>query len=337
MLKPGLTLGGPGTGAYAAAGLTGGPGYGRQMSGRQVDVLVIGAGVSGLTTAVCLAEAGLTVDVAAARPPRRTTSAAAGAIWGPHLVGLDERVARWGQVTLTRLRHLAGDPATGVRAVSGVTCFRTVQPPEPPAWTDGVGERARCEDAELPAGFTCGWRFTAPVICMPVYLDYLLARFLSTGGQVQDDRVFASLAAAAGQASAAVIVNCCGIGAHDLVPDPAVLPVRGQVVVTANPGISEFFIGPARHPVTSPTCSRTGTRSSWAGRSSRVTGISSLIRPRPSASCGSARRSIPGCGTRPCWPTGWDCARPGPRCGWKPRRPVMAGCCCTTTGTAARA
>jgi D-amino-acid oxidase len=248
LLKPCLALGGPGIGAYAAAGPKAGPGYGRQMGGREVDVLVIGAGVSGLTTAVCLAEAGLAVDVAATRPPRRTTSAAAGAIWGPHLVGMDERVARWGQVTLARLRHLADDPATGVRAVSGITCFRAARPPEPPAWTDGVGERARCEDAELPAGFTCGWRFTAPVISMPVYLGYLLARFLSAGGQVQDDCAFASLAAAAGQASADVIVNCSGIGAHDLVPDPAVLPVRGQVVVTANPGISEFFIGVGEAP-----------------------------------------------------------------------------------------
>jgi len=29
------------------------------------------------------------------------------------------------------------------------------------------------------------------------------------------------------------------------VPDRSVTPFRGQVVVTANPGISEFFIGPA--------------------------------------------------------------------------------------------
>jgi D-amino-acid oxidase len=38
-------------------------------------------------------------------------------------------------------------------------------------------------------------------------------------------------------------VNCTGAGARDLVSDPAVTPFRGQVVVAANPGISEFFIG----------------------------------------------------------------------------------------------
>ena len=39
------------------------------MTSTEPDVLVIGAGVSGLTTAVCLAEAGATVQLAAAAPP----------------------------------------------------------------------------------------------------------------------------------------------------------------------------------------------------------------------------------------------------------------------------
>ena len=44
-----------------------------------MDVLVIGAGVSGLTTGISLAEAGLGVTIRTAAPPERTTSAAAGA------------------------------------------------------------------------------------------------------------------------------------------------------------------------------------------------------------------------------------------------------------------
>ena len=52
------------------------------MTSSEPDVLVIGAGVSGLTTAVCLAEAGAAVKISAALPPDRTTSAVAGAIGG---------------------------------------------------------------------------------------------------------------------------------------------------------------------------------------------------------------------------------------------------------------
>jgi D-amino-acid oxidase len=209
------------------------------VTGGEPDVLVVGAGVSGLTTAICLAEAGLTVTIRAARLPLETTSAAAGAIWGPHLVGDGEPVARWSSETLVTLRDLAGQPGTGVRIGSGVEAWR--HPDEPPRWADLLPGYRRCEAAELPGGFVGGWRYSAPLVAMPVYLAYLLDRFTRDGGVVQVATV-SSLAQAA--ASAPVVVNCTGIGAHDLVPDAALEPVRGQAVIVVNPGISEFFIGP---------------------------------------------------------------------------------------------
>ncbi len=111
-----------------------------------------------------------------------------------------------------------------------------------PHWEDLVGAFSPADPAGLPTGFVAGWRYTAPAAFMPVYLEYLLTRFQRAGGQVHTAAV-GSLAEAARGTSAPVIVNCSGIGAHGLVPDPAVTPVRGQVVVAANPGITEFFIG----------------------------------------------------------------------------------------------
>jgi D-amino-acid oxidase len=37
------------------------------------------------------------------------------------------------------------------------------------------------------------------------------------------------------------VVNCTGIGARELVPDPEVEPIRGQLVAVRNPGVTEFF------------------------------------------------------------------------------------------------
>ncbi len=74
---------------------------------------------------------------------------------------------------------------------------------------------------------------------MPVYLDYLRGRFERAGG-AREGAVVGSLRELAGAAPG--IVNCSGAAAHDLVPDPAVVPVRGQVVIAANPGIEEFLI-----------------------------------------------------------------------------------------------
>jgi D-amino-acid oxidase len=208
------------------------------VSGSESDVLVVGAGVCGLTTAICLAEAGLKVAIRTDRLPLQTTSAAAGAVWGPHLVEDSERVARWSRATLATLLDLATRPGTGVQMVSGTEAWR--EPGEPPAWSGMLPETRLCGAGELPDGFAGGWRCTAPVLTMPVYLGYLLDRFTGSGGQLSIAPV-SSLADLAD--SAPTVINCTGVGARHLVPDPEVVPVRGQAVIVTNPGVTEFFVG----------------------------------------------------------------------------------------------
>jgi D-amino-acid oxidase len=207
------------------------------------DVLVIGAGVIGLSTAICLAEAGASVAVAAAEFPAQTTSIAAGAVWGPHLVGLDDRIARWADVTRDRLTKLSANGLGHiVRTISGIAADRAeaLAPPELAA----NGDATRCGPAEIPPGYRSAWRLAAPVVSMPDYLDYLQARLHRAGSGTPFPHMFTSLADASRQYPAArVIVNCAGCGARDLVPDPDVTPVRGQVVVASNPGLTEFFVG----------------------------------------------------------------------------------------------
>jgi D-amino-acid oxidase len=208
------------------------------------DVLVVGAGVSGLTTAICLAETGRNVEIRADRPPQDTTSAVAGAIWGPHLVETGERAARWRRATLAVLRELAAGAAgreAGVRIVSGSQVFRGS--PAPPDWLAELGGYRPCGPAELPPGFRSGWRYAAPVAHMPTYLGYLQGRFERAGGRLGVGTVV-SLADAAREAGARVVVNCSGAHARQLAGDQALTPVRGQAVVAANPGLTEFLIAP---------------------------------------------------------------------------------------------
>ena len=202
-----------------------------------MDVLVIGAGAVGLSTAIGLAEAGLSVTIRTAALPAQTTLVAAGAVWGAVKVGPPDRVLEWGRVGLEVLSKLAAEPGTGVRLAAGREVSRA--PLEPYYWTRLLTDLRDCEESELPDGFTSGWHYTAPLASMPVYLDYLYARFERAGGTLEVSPV-PSLAGLAG--AAPVIVNCSGAAAHDLVPDPAVVPVRGQVVIAANPGIEDFLI-----------------------------------------------------------------------------------------------
>jgi D-amino-acid oxidase len=210
------------------------------VTDRADEVLVIGAGVAGLTTAVCLAESGLGVTVQARQLPQQTTSAVAGAIWGRHLVEDTDRVTRWCAETLEVLTMLAADPGAGVRLITGIDVARGGY--SRPDWAAPLSDLAPCDPAALPAGFTAGWRYTAPVVSMPVYLDYLASRLRLAGGQLTVAPL-ASLGQAVEQSTAPVIVNCTGAEARDFVPDPSVTAARGQIVVAENPGLTEFFIG----------------------------------------------------------------------------------------------
>lgn len=197
-------------------------------------VVVVGAGVAGLTTAVVLAEAGALVRVIAEQVPG-ATSLAAGAMWGPYLVEPKDKVDRWGQRSLEVFRELAEDQATGVRLTSGIEASRTTE--SPPDWATTLPGFRPCEPTELPTGFTAGYRFTVPLIDMPVYLDYLLRRLHVAGATVEQRR----LTSLADVGVVPVIVNCSGLGARHLVLDPELRPIRGQHVVVTNPGLTEFF------------------------------------------------------------------------------------------------
>jgi D-amino-acid oxidase len=206
-------------------------------------IQVIGAGVSGLTSGICLAEAGHAVTIRTAAPPEQTTSVAAGALWGPVMTGPPDRALGWAKTSLEILSELAGQAGTGVRMVSG----KEITPAEPvlPFWAGLLPDLRLCDPAELPPGFAGGWYYTSPLASMPVYLGYLRTRFERAGGVIESGEVtgFAGT-------GAAVVVNCTGAAARDIVPDPCVRPVRGQVVIAENPGVKEFLIARGEPPVT---------------------------------------------------------------------------------------
>lgn len=198
------------------------------------SIVIIGAGVSGLTTGVALLEAGLPVRLMAEEVPG-VTSLAAGAMWGPYLVEPWGRVREWSLASLRVFEALTEDPSTGVRMVSGIEAARSQV--SAPDWSDLLPDFRTCTPEELPAGFASGYRFTVPLIDMPVYLQYLLDRFQQAGGVVQHG-IIRLLDEVEG---ASVIVNCAGLGGGELAGDPGVRPIRGQHVVVENPGVTEFF------------------------------------------------------------------------------------------------
>ena len=206
------------------------------------DAVIVGAGVSGLTTAVRLAEAGLRVTVVAAGTDDATTSYAAGATWNPYLVEWTDRVRAWSYATLTMLRELAARDGTGIVLRAGTEA--SPLPVGPPEWHDRLDGFRMLGADELPDGLAAGWRYVAPVADMPAYLRYLRRRAETAGATVEIRRL-RSLS----EVSAPVVVNCAGIGARDLTGDAELRPVRGLIVVAENPGLTEFFVAETDPPV----------------------------------------------------------------------------------------
>jgi D-amino-acid oxidase len=188
-----------------------------------------------LTTSVRLAERGVRVLVRTERAPDESSSAAAGAIWDP-IYASHPSVPRWAAHTYDVFVAMVSEGRPGVRLVDGVEASRAGVPT--PGWALELPGYRDCTPDELPPGFLSGWRYTAPIIDMPPYLAWLQWRLLEAGGTIVQGRL---QSLAEGFDDAPILVNCSGAGARELVPDPEVQPIRGQLVAVRNPGVTEFF------------------------------------------------------------------------------------------------
>jgi D-amino-acid oxidase len=201
-------------------------------------VIVVGAGVSGLTAGICLAEAGRPVRVWTAEPPQQSTSVVAGALWGPSFQEPMTKTMAWTEVSLREFTALAADSDTGVRLAPAVVVGGPAGGEVPPQ-ARIIPELRPCTEDELPPGFDHGSHSRMPLMDMPRYLDYLERRLVAAGGVIELRRV-RTLAEAA--EAAPVVVNCSGLGARQLAGDPSVRPVFGQHVMMTNPGLDELLM-----------------------------------------------------------------------------------------------
>jgi D-amino-acid oxidase len=210
------------------------------VAGDPRQIVVIGAGVSGLTSGVLLAEAGWPVRVWAAAMPQQTTSAVAGAVWAPPRPA--ERAAMtlgWTEHSLRVFRELAEDPATGVRLAPALTVGELAGNAATSSAAELIPDLRPADPADVPEGFGVGFRATVPMIDMPQYLGYLTRRLAAAGCQIEAREV-RSLADAAD--AAPIVVNCAGLGAGALTGDDTVRPLFGQHVVLTNPGLRQVFL-----------------------------------------------------------------------------------------------
>lgn len=216
------------------------------------EVTVVGAGVSGLTCAVRLLEAGYGVRVVAAElaadaraeHPRGDgipgiCSPWAAAVWYPYAIQPREKVAQWGLESLRAYQALQDMAGSGVSLVTVTLLYGA--DPGPAEWSLLEGcDHERIPRGELRPGYEAGVRMRVPFIDTSVFLPFLEDRIRALGGTVQ--RCVPLLSMEEMRALGPVVVNCTGLGARDLCGDTNLRPGRGQVLRVRAPGVERYTI-----------------------------------------------------------------------------------------------
>jgi D-amino-acid oxidase len=193
------------------------------------NVAIIGAGVSGLTCGVVLAEHGYRTAIFAKDIGQQTTSSAAAAVWFPYHVEPAERVIPLALETYQVLFELARFPESGVSIIETRQFSRTGEI-EIPKWASPLGASIIPSEGEKSLeSFNSGLAMRVPLTDTTIYLDYLTARFHKAGGEIHANVRFENLEDVDKRID--LVINCAGIGARELVQDTDLEPHRGQVVI----------------------------------------------------------------------------------------------------------
>lgn len=222
-------------------------------------MLVIGAGVSGLTSALCLRRKGFEVTVVADQFAPRVTSVVAGALWewppavcGHHhdQVSLN-RSKTWCHQSYEIFADLARDPVTGVflRPVNFYVQHPISADERHQKKVDELRDKVRefKHDSSLirenginpRLGFQDAYSYLAPMIDTDAYMHWLLGEVRKAGCQIIESQVTGSLreqeSLLTRRYGVDAIVNCAGLGASELTGD-LVSPLRGALIRLRNDG-----------------------------------------------------------------------------------------------------
>src|SRR6266536_6471111 len=203
------------------------------------NVAIIGAGVSGLTCGVVLAEHGYRTAIFAKDIGQQPTSSVAAAVCCPYHGDPAERVIPLALETYQVLLDLARFPESGVSIIKSRQFLRTGEI-EIPDWAIPLGAQRLssvatglwpAQDRAQRGGYSLksGFSLRVPLMDTTVYLDYLAARFRKAGGEINGNVRFEKLEEV--DTKFDLVINCAGIGARELVHDADLEPHRGKVAI----------------------------------------------------------------------------------------------------------
>ncbi|MBH02647.1 MAG: amino acid oxidase [Xanthomonadales bacterium] len=231
--------------------------FSKRANGR---VLVIGAGVVGLTTALCLRRRGFQPIVVAEKFAPETTSNVAGALWEwpPSVCGRhhDERLLdhakTWSMESYREFERLATQPGSGVTLRTAVFYFKQPVADNALEWAkmNELKHRVRAfrHSPELiteygispKSGVVDAYEMRAPTIDTDRYMAWLKQEATTAGCAFVQKRIPSPLRehedTLRRQFGVDAIVNCSGLGSVALAADDSLSPHRGALIRVRNDG-----------------------------------------------------------------------------------------------------
>ncbi len=221
-------------------------------------ILIIGAGISGLTTAVCLKEKGFQVVIVAEKFSPNLVSNVAGALWewppaacGKHGTPRSlERSKVWCMVSYQRFKALQseyGGESTGVYLRNATFYFHDVLDDLPEDlnkmhelagrvdnFKRGLDIISDTINLDSRQNIKDAYRHMAPMVDTDVYMQWLLARVRDLGCEIIQQKISVNLIeheqTFLDQFQCEAIVNCTGLGSIEVANDASMYPLRGALV-----------------------------------------------------------------------------------------------------------
>ncbi|MEH2392768.1 MAG: FAD-dependent oxidoreductase [Nostoc sp.] len=229
-----------------------------------VKILVIGAGVSGLTTAICLRELGFRVVIVADRFAADLTSIVAGALWEwpPAVCGSHgaprslERSKDWCMTTYNKFKKIHaefGSEETGLYLKDAYFYFKDVLENRPTelrkmnelkdkvdGFERGLQIVKETIDLSFKGGIKDAYKHMAPTTNTDVYMKWLLQQVKDIGCEIIQEKITVNVVQNEQELlrrfNAKAIVNCAGLGSIATTGDTSMYPLRGALVRVKNLG-----------------------------------------------------------------------------------------------------
>ena len=191
-------------------------------------IAIIGAGISGMSSALLLANNVHDITIYADAFSPENTSNKAAAFWFPYHIRNDKRGISWCRESYHFYTSLIDTPSAGISMKKLVKVLRHGIVEAEPVWIDFMPEGAMrlLQPGKLPQGVAKAYEVNVPLIETQLFLPYLREELEKKGVAFIEKKIddFKDL-----MQNFDCIINCAGLGARKLCNDNLLIPVRGQV------------------------------------------------------------------------------------------------------------